>query len=194
VKKGYASLVDAGNARCEVRVVSGRSVRSDQTCCGLWIFSSIRPTNGRPLKLLNVIDEYTRECPAIRVERSLGADDVVETLDQIAMVRGYPAYLRMDNGPEFVAGAVRDWCRFNSTHTIFIEPGSPWQNAWIESFNSRVRDELLNIQLFDSLLEAKVLIEDWRIEYNTLRPHSSIGRLTPTAFAQAWTNKQTQLT
>lgn len=177
------------------------------TSNGVGAFCPIRPNvlwaldfqfdqtdDGRPLKLLNVIDEFTRECPAMRVGRSLNADDVVETLDRIAMVRGYPKYLRADNGPEFVAATVRDWCRFNSTHTIFIEPGSPWQNAWIESFNSRVRDELLNITQFDSLLEAKVLIEDWRLEYNNLRPHSSLGRQTPTAYAQAWTNKQNQLT
>jgi putative transposase len=157
-------------------------------------FQFDQTNDGRPLKLLNVIDEYTRECPAIKVERSLNADDVVDCLDRIAMVRGYPAYLRMDNGPEFISEAVRDWCRFNHTNTVYIEPGSPWQNAWIESFNSRVRDELLNIQQFDSLLEAKVLIEDWRNEYNNLRPHSSLRRLTPTKFAQAWTNKQKQLT
>jgi putative transposase len=162
----------------------------------LWAmdFQFDQTDDGRPLKLLNVIDEYTRECPAIRVARSLNADDVVATLDRIAAVRGFPFYLRMDNGPEFVAEAVKDWCRFNSTHTIFIEPGSPWQNAWIESFNARVRDELLNITQFDSLLEAQVLIEDWRNEYNTLRPHGSLNRKTPHEFAQTWTNKQTQLT
>jgi putative transposase len=161
----------------------------------LWAmdFQFDQTIDGRPLKLLNVIDEFTRECPAIRVERSLNADDVVDCLDRIAMVRGYPTYLRMDNGPEFVAAAVRDWCRFNRTHTMFIEPGSPWQNAWIESFNARVRDELLNIEQFDSLLEAKVLIEDWRVDYNNLRPHSSLGRKTPTDYAQAWTNKHKQL-
>jgi putative transposase len=148
----------------------------------LWAldFQFDQTDDGRPLKLLNVIDEFTRECPAMRVERSLNADDVVDTLDRIAMVRGYPKYLRADNGPEFVATALKDWCRLKRTHTIFIEPGSPWQNGFVESFNARVRDELLNITAFDSLLEAKVLIEDWRIEYNNLRPHSSLGRQTPT--------------
>jgi putative transposase len=163
----------------------------------LWAidFQFDQTVDGRPLKLLNVIDEFTRECPAIRVERSLNlnADDVVDCLDRIAMVRGYPVYLRMDNGPEFVAAAVRDWCQFNRTHTMFIEPGSPWQNAWIESFNARIRDELLNLEQFDSLLEAKILIEDWRNDYNNLRPHSSLGRKTPTNYAQTWTNKQNQL-
>ena len=94
--------------------------------------------------------------------------------------------MRFDNGPEFIAHAVADWCRFNGVDTVFIDPGSPWQNAWIESFNGRLRDELLNGWHFDNLLEAQVLIEDWRIDYNTNRPHSAHGDLTPTEFAQAW--------
>ena len=101
----------------------------------------------------------------------------------------HPAFVRFDNGPEFIAHAVADWCRFNGVGTIFIDPGSPWQNAWIESFNGRLRDELLNGWRFDSLLEAKVLIEDWRIDYNMNRPHSAHGDLTPSEFAEAWTNR-----
>lgn len=104
-------------------------------------------------------------------------------------VGGFPAYVRFDNGPEFIAHAVADWCRFNEVSTIFIDPGSPWQNACIESFNSRLRDELLNGWHFDSLLEAQVLIEDWRIDYNNNRPHSTHGDLTPSEFAQAWTTR-----
>jgi putative transposase len=146
------------------------------------------------LKLLNVIDEHTRECLAIRVDRSIDADDVVATLDKIARARGYPVYLRFDNGPEFVAHAVADWCRFNGAGTLFIDPGSPWQNAWVESFNGRLRNEFLNGQLFDSLLEAQVLAEDWRIDYNENRPHSAHGGLSPAAFAEAWrTTYQLQL-
>jgi putative transposase len=99
---------------------------------------------GRTLKLLNIVDEYTRECPAIVVGRSIDADKVVATLDRLAAERGAPAFVRFDNGPEFIAAAVADWCRFNGVATVFIDPGSPWQNAWIESFNSRLRDELLN--------------------------------------------------
>jgi transposase InsO family protein len=144
MKKGVVSHAANGKGRY-VAPVTGRFVRSPRKCCRHLDFQFDQTDDDRPLKLLNVIDEFTRECPAIKIGRSLGADDVVETLDRIAMVRGYPQYLRLDNGPEFVAAAVADWCRFNSTHTIFIEPGSPWQNAWIESFNSRVRDELLNI-------------------------------------------------
>ena len=124
------------------------------------------------MKLLNVIDEFTRECPAIVVERSIDADRVVATLDRLVVERGAPAFVRFDNGPEFIAHAVADWCRFNGVGSVFIDPGSPWQNAWIESFNGRLRDELLNAWRFDSLLEAKVLIEDWRIDYNMNRPHS----------------------
>jgi putative transposase len=145
--------------------------------------------DGRTLKLLNVIDEYTRECPAIVVDRSIDADRVVATLDRLALTRGAPAYVRFDNGPEFIAAAVADWCRFNGVGSVFIDPGSPWQNAWIESFNGRLRDEFLNGWSFDSLREAQVLIEDWRIDYNQHRPHSAHGELTPTEFAQAWTTR-----
>ena len=107
----------------------------------------------------------------------------------------HPIYLRFDNGPEFIANAVADWCRFNGAGTVFIDPGSPWQNAWIESFNGRLRDEFLNGHRFDSLLEAQVLIEDWRIDYNMNRPHSAHGWLSPNEFARAWTERhQPQLT
>ena len=142
--------------------------------------------DGRTLKLLNIIDEFTRECPAIVVERSIDADRVVATLDRLALQRGAPGFVRFDNGPEFIAHAVADWCRFNDVASVFIDPGSPWQNAWIESFNGRLRDELLNGWHFDSLLEAQVLIEDWRIDYNNNRPHTAHGDLSPTEFATDW--------
>jgi len=145
--------------------------------------------DNRTIKLLNIIDEFTRECPAIVVERSIDADRVVATLDRLVVERGAPAFVRFDNGPEFIAYAVADWCRFNGVGSIFIDPGSPWQNAWIESFNGRLRDELLNAWRFDSLLEAKVLIEDWRIDYNLERPHSAHGDLTPSEFAQVWIDR-----
>ena len=135
--------------------------------------------DGRTLKLLNIVDEFTRECPAIVVDRSIDADQVVATLDRLVLERGAPAFVRFDNGPEFIAYAVADWCRFNGVGSIFIDPGSPWQNAWIESFNGRLRDELLNGWHFDSLLEAKVLIEDWRIDYNINRPHTCPRRPHP---------------
>ena len=142
--------------------------------------------DGRTLKILNVVDEFTREALSTRTERSIDADLVVATLDKIAGERGYPAYVRFDHGPEFIAYAVADWCRFNGAETIFIDPGSPWQNGFCESFNGRMRDEHLNGQLFDTLLEAQVLNEDWRIDYNERRPHSSLGWLTPAEFARRW--------
>ncbi len=130
--------------------------------------------DGRTLKMLNVIDEFTREALAIEVDRSIDADGVVDVLDRLALQHGAPHYVRFDNGPEFVAHAVSDWCRFNSAGSLFIDPGSPWQNAWIESFNGRLRDELLNAWRFESLLEARVIIDDWRCDYNTNRPHTGL--------------------
>jgi putative transposase len=158
----------------------------------LWAcdFQFDRTIAGRQVKLLNIIDEYTREALAIVVDHTIGADDVVAVLDRLAWQRGGPpAFIRFDNGPEFVAHAVADWARECGTATVFIDPGSPWQNAWIESFNGRLRDELLNGWQFDSLLEAQVLTEDWRVDYNTNRPHSSLNGLTPTEFATAWTTR-----
>ena len=156
-------------------------------------FQFDQTADDRMLKLLNVIDEYSRECLAIDVERSIDADGVVACLERLAAERGAPAYVRFDHGPEFIAYAVSDWCRFSGTDTVFIDPGSPWQNAWIESFNGRLRDEYLNGQQFASLLEAKVLLEDWRIDYNINRPHSAHGWLTPVEFVEAWLHRQ-QLT
>lgn len=150
-------------------------------------------TDGRTLKMLNVIDEFTREALAIEVHRSIDADDVVRILDGLVLERGMaPGFVRFDNGPEFIAHAVADWCRFNRCESVFIDPGSPWQNAWIESFNGRFRDEFLNGRHFDNLLEARVLIEDWRIDYNLNRPHSAHDGLTPAEFAAKWTITQPQ--
>lgn len=150
-------------------------------------------TDGRTLKMLNVIDEFTREALAIQVDRTIDADGVVTVLDRLAHQRGgAPAFVRFDNGPEFIAIAVADWCRFSGTAAVFIDPGSPWQNAWIESFNGRLRDELLNGRYFDSLLEARVFIEDWRVDYNVNRPHSAHGDLTPSEFAAKWAINQPQ--
>ena len=144
-------------------------------------------SDGRRLKLLNVVDEFTREALAMRVGRSCDADAVVATIETLVIERGAPQHLRMDNGPELVAWALRDWCRLAGAGTIYIEPGSPWENPYVESFNGRARDELLNIEEFGSLLEAQVVIEAWRIEYNTYRPHSALGRLTPAEYAAGWT-------
>ena len=146
--------------------------------------------DGHQVKLLNIIDEYTRECLAIVVDRSIDAHRVVGTLARLTIERGRPpAFVRFDNGPEFVSNAVADWCEETGVDSVFIDPGSPWQNAWVESFNGRLRDELLNLWQFDSLLEAQVLIEDHRIDYNKNRPHTAHGDLTPTEFAQTWTTR-----
>ncbi len=130
--------------------------------------------DGRRLKLLNIVDEHTREALAMRVGRSCDADEVVATIEALVAKRGAPEHLRMDNGPELVAWALRDWCRLAGTATTYIEPGAPWENPFVESFNGRVRDELLNIEEFATLLEAQVVVEAWRVEYNTYRPHSSL--------------------
>jgi putative transposase len=149
--------------------------------------------DGRQVKLLNIIDEYTRECLAIRVAHSIDADAVVAVLERLAVERGGPpGFVRFDNGPEFVAHAIVDWAQLNGTGTVYIDPGSPWQNAWIESFNGKLRDELLNRWQFDSLLEAQVIIGDWRIDYNQNRPHSAHRGLTPAEFARTKTPNQPQ--
>jgi putative transposase len=119
----------------------------------------------RRLKLLNIVDEYTREALAMRVGRTCTADDVVGEIERLVAERGAPTHLRMDNGPELVAWALQEWCRMSGTGTTYIDPGSPWQTPYIESFNGRARDELLNTEEFGSLLEAQVVVEAWRIEY-----------------------------
>ena len=156
-------------------------------------FQHDQTADGRPLRLVNVVDEFTREALVMRVARSLGADDTVAELEQIVARRGRaPRFLRADNGPELTSHALRDWCRFSSAETAFIEPGAPWQNPFVESFHSRVRDELLNVEQFACLAEARVVIDDWREDYNTRRPHSALGMRTPTAFAAAWTADATE--
>ncbi len=150
-------------------------------------FQFDQTADGRVLKLLNVVDEHTREALAMVAARSITADATVETLDDIVEDRGTaPDYIRCDNGPELTANALRDWCRFSGTGSSYIEPGAPWENPYVESFNGRLRDELLAVEQFDTLLEAQVLIEDWRIEYNTNRPHSSLGWLAPATYAGRW--------
>jgi len=147
----------------------------------------------RRLKMANVVDEFTRECLAIRVGRSCDADALIDVLEVLMIERGAPEHLRMDNGPEMVAWALRDWCRLSETTTTYIEPGAPWENPFVESFNGRFRDECLNIEEFGDLPEARLIVEDWRIEYNTFRPHSALGGLTPAEFAKRWTEQQREL-
>lgn len=143
--------------------------------------------SGRRIKICHVLDEFTRESLADLVDHSIDADATVACLDKIASARGRcPEFVRCDNGPELTANALRDWCKFTSTKTSYIDPGSPWQNPWVESYGARMRDELLAIEQFDSLLEAQVLVADWRTDYNTYRPHSALGMLTPAEYADQW--------
>lgn len=143
----------------------------------------------RRLKLTNIVDEFTREALATDVNRSSTSDDLVDLIEGLVAERGAPTYIRMDNGPELTAWALRDWCRLSGTKTLYIEPGSPWENAYVESFNGRLRDELLNVEEFGSVTEARIVVEAWRIEYNTWRPHSSLGGLTPAEFAARWASE-----
>jgi putative transposase len=167
----------------------GRLWLNDDSCLRLrpeytdhvWVYDSVadRTHDGKALRLLTVVDEYSRECLAIVSGRNLCSDDVIETLADLFVERGAPEYIRSDNGPEFCSKAVREWLRDLGVETLFIEPGSPWENGYNESFNGKLRDELLNREIFYTLEEAKVLIEDWRREYNTIRPHSSLGYSPP---------------
>jgi putative transposase len=142
-------------------------------------FVSGRTHDGVPFKMLTLVDEYTRECLAIDVARKLTSDDVLERLSWLMATRGVPEHIRSDNGPEFTATIVREWLTKVGVKTLFIEPGSPWENGYVESFNGKLRDELLDREIFYSLTEAKVLIEMWRKHYNGIRPHSSLGYRPP---------------
>lgn len=146
-------------------------------------FAFDQTADGRPLKVPPVVDEYTRECLAMVAGRSLTAADVVKTLARIVGERGSPSHMRGDNGPEFIAAAVKKWLAEAGVATLYIEPGSPWENAYSESFNSRLRDELLNREVFGSLAEAEVLLAEHRRAYNHDRPHSSLGYVAPAVFA-----------
>jgi transposase InsO family protein len=142
-------------------------------------FMEDRTHNGVKFRILNIIDEYTRECLAIRVARRLTHKDVLAVLNDLFLQRGFPVHIRSDNGSEFTAKRVRSWLKTLAIKALFIEPGSPWENGYIESFNGKMRDELLNGEIFYSLKEAQVLIEMWRKHYNTLRPHSALGYQPP---------------
>jgi len=143
--------------------------------------------NGQQLKCLTLIDEYTRECLAIDVAGSIRSNRVIELLSRLISQRGTPRYLRSDSGPEFVSRALRQWTLEQGIQTAVIDPGKPWQNGVTESFNGRLRDECLNMEWFRNRLEAKIVIEDWRRHYNQVRPHSSLGYLTPQQAARATT-------
>jgi transposase InsO family protein len=167
----------------------GRLWLNDGSCLRLrperanhvWAYDFVedRTRDGRKLRMLNVVDEFSRECLAIRVGRRLKSADVIDVLADLFILRGIPGHIRSDNGPEFVATAVRAWINGVGAQTAFIEPGSPWENGYVESFNGKLRDELLNAEVFHTLAEARVLIEQWCRHYNTQRPHSSLGYRPP---------------
>ena len=146
-------------------------------------FVSAVTHDGRTLRILVLIDEYTRECLALRVERRLNSLDVIDTLADVMLVRGIPEHIRSDNGPEFIARELQKWLAKVGTQTLYIERGSPWENGYCESFNGKLRDECLNTEIFYSLKEAQIVIESWRVEYNTERPHSALGYRPPAPVA-----------
>lgn len=148
-----------------------------------WDFIHDRDEHGRPLKWLSLVDEYTRECLLLEVERSMKAVDVVELISEVMLIRGVPNHIRSDNGPEFIASAIRRYLGAAGVTTLYIEPGSPWENGYAESFHSRLRDELLNAELFAGLRDAKALAANWKNEYNHRRPHSSLGYQPPATYA-----------
>jgi len=167
----------------------GRIWSADGSCIRLraerpnhvWSYDFVedRTHEGRKYRMLNLIDEFTHECLAIRVDRKLKSTDVIDLLSDQFILRGVPEHIRSDNGPEFVAKAVQDWVRAVGAKTAYIERGSPWENGFIESFNARLRDELLDGEIFYSLAEARIVIESWRRHYNTVRPHGSLGYKPP---------------
>ena len=142
-------------------------------------FVACRTEDGRAVRMLTVIDEFTRECMAIKVARRIRSDDVIHALTELFVLNGAPEHIRSDNGPEFTAKVVRGWLERVGVKTLFIQPGSPWENGYNESFNGKLRDELLNREIFYSLGEVQILTEQWRREYNTIRPHSSLGYRPP---------------
>ena len=154
----------------------------------VWSYDFVedRTHDGRKYRMLNVIDEFTRECLAIRVGRKLNSVDVVDLLSDLFILRGVPGHVRSDNGPEFIAKAVRAWIAAVGATTAYIEPGSPWENGYCESFNSKLRDELLDGEVFYALAEAKVVIESWRRHYNSNRPHSALGYRPPAPEVVLW--------
>lgn len=148
-----------------------------------WDFIFDRTTSGRSLKWLSIVDEYTRECLALVVGRSITAEDVLDVVAELFVVRGVPGHLRSDNGPEFIAQALRRWLEWTEAKTLYIAPGAPWENGYAEAFHSRLRDELLNVEEFTNVAEARVMAERWQVEYNHRRPHSALGYQTPAEFA-----------
>jgi putative transposase len=147
-----------------------------------WDFVFDHTTSGSTLKWLSIVDEYTRECLALKVDRSITSEDVIDTLAELFAMRGMPQHIRSDNGPEFIARAIQRWTQQLAVETLYIAPGSPWENGYAESFHSRLRDEFLALEVFESLVAARKLTQAWRDDYNHHRPHGSLGYVTPAAY------------
>lgn len=149
-------------------------------------FQFDQTSDWRTLKYLNITDEFTKTALAIDVERSMTGDDIVNVLERLIAIHGAPEFVRMDNGTEMTSNAIMDWCEFSPANVAYIDPGAPWQNAYVESFNGKLRDELLAVEIFTTLLEAKIMAEDYRQNYNKYRPHSSLNYMTPNEFTLNW--------
>jgi putative transposase len=158
-----------------------RALDKDHVWC--WDFVFDHTTSGSTLKWLSIVDEYTRECLALKVDRSITSEDVIDTLAELFAMRGVPKHIRSDNGPEFIARAIQRWLAQVEVETLYVEPGSPWENGFAESFHSRLRDEFLALEAFESLVAARKLTQAWKDDYNNHRPHSSLGYVTPVEFA-----------
>jgi putative transposase len=167
--------------RSENGCVHRRSEHRDHVWA--WDFVFDHTTTGSQLKWLSIVDEHTRECLALKVARSITSEDVIDTLAELFAMRGVPKCVRSDNGPEFVALAIRQWLGQVDVETLYIEPGAPWENGYAESFHSRLRDEFLALEVFESLPVARTLTAAWKEDYNHHRPHSSLGYVTPIEFA-----------
>jgi putative transposase len=171
-KQDQGETVAGGRLVCTAETGAGESCLELRLC-------QCHDHCGRTLRILTLIDEYTRECLALRVVRRLNSLEVIDTLADVMLGHGIPEHIRSDNGPEFIAHELQKWLAKVGTRTLYIERGSPWENGYCESFNGKLRDECLNGEIFYSLKEAQVLIEQWRVEYNTQRPHSALGYRRP---------------
>ena len=176
-KRRKKRALGASDQACHV----ARAQHMNDVWC--WDFVFDRTTSGSPLKWLSIVDEYTRECLTLKVDRGITSEDVIDTLAELFAMRGVPRAIRSDNGPEFIAGAIQQWLAQVEVETKYIAPGSPWQNGYAESFHGRLRDEFLQLELFESVTTARRLTSAWREDYNHHRPHSSLGYLTPGEFA-----------
>ncbi len=161
----------------------------------MWSYDFIfdRTSDGKILKILSVLDEFTRECLILKVSRKLNSADVIDVLNELFILYGIPEYIRSDNGSEFIAAGIREWLKQLKVKPLYIEPGSPWENGYIESFHGSFRDKLLSQEQFDSIYEAEVLIEHWRVGYNHIRPHSSLKYLSPAEYSKEVMKKQSEI-